>query len=70
MLLCGRSTGRLASRVSFGMRDAATTKAVVKVADAVVIGSKVIQLIENAPRDKVAGVAHNFLAEIRVTLDS
>ena len=40
------------------------------VADAVVIGSKIIQLIENIPRDKVAGVAHNFLAEIRVALAS
>jgi len=56
--------------VGFGIRDAATAKAVGKVADAVVIGSKIIQLIENAPRDKVTGVAHDFLAEIRVALDS
>ena len=56
--------------VGFGIRDAATAKAVGKVADAVVIGSKIIQLIENARRDKVAGVAHDFLAEIRVALDS
>ena len=56
--------------VGFGIRDAATAKAVGKVADAVVIGSKIIQLIENAPRDKVAGVARDFLAEIRVALDS
>ena len=56
--------------VGFGIRDASTAKAVGKVADAVVIGSKIIQLIENAPRDKVAGVARDFLAEIRVALDS
>ena len=56
--------------VGFGIRDAATAKAVGKVADAVVIGSKIIQLIENAPRDKVASVARKFLAEIRVALDS
>ena len=56
--------------VGFGIRDAATAKAVGKVADAVVIGSKIIQLIENAQRDKVADVAHDFLAEIRVALDS
>ena len=56
--------------VGFGIRDAATAKAVGKVADAVVIGSKIIQLIENAPRDKVASVAREFLAEIRVALDS
>ena len=56
--------------VGFGIRDVATAKAVGKVADAVVIGSKIIQLIENAPRDKVAGVARDFLVEIRVALDS
>ena len=56
--------------VGFGIRDAATAKTVGKVADAVVIGSKIIQLIENAPRDKVAGAARDFLAEIRLALDS
>ena len=56
--------------VGFGIRDAATAKAVGKVADAVVIGSKIIQLIENAPREKVAGVARDFLVEIRAALDS
>ena len=56
--------------VGFGIRDAATAKAVGKVADAVVIGSKIIQLIENAPRDRVADVARDFLEKIRVALDS
>ena len=56
--------------VGFGIRDAATAKAVGKVADAVVIGSKIIQLIENVPRDQVAGVAHDFLVEIRAALAS
>jgi tryptophan synthase alpha chain len=54
--------------VGFGIRDAATAKAIGKVADAVVIGSKIIQLIENQPRDKVATVAHDFLKEIRTAL--
>ncbi|MEO7887417.1 tryptophan synthase subunit alpha [Polaromonas sp.] len=54
--------------VGFGIRDAATAKAIGKVADAVVIGSKIIQLIENEPRDKVAAVAHDFLKEIRTAL--
>ena len=56
--------------VGFGIRDAATAKAVGKVADAVVIGSKIIQLIENAQRDKVAGVAQDFLADVRLALNS
>ena len=56
--------------VGFGIRDAATAKEVATVADAVVIGSKIIQLIENAPRDRVADVAHDFLQEIRLALDA
>ncbi|UUZ76750.1 tryptophan synthase subunit alpha [Polaromonas sp. P1(28)-13] len=55
--------------VGFGIRDAATAKAIGKVADAVVIGSKIIQLIENQPREQVAAVAHDFLIEIRAALD-
>jgi len=55
--------------VGFGIRDAATAKAIGKVADAVVIGSKIIQLIENQPRDQVAAVAQAFLREIRTALD-
>jgi tryptophan synthase alpha chain len=56
--------------VGFGIRDAATARTIGKVADAVVIGSKIIQLIDAQPRDQVAGVAQNFLREIRVALDS
>ena len=55
--------------VGFGIRDAATAQAIGKVADAVVIGSKIIQLIENEPRDRVAAVAQDFLREIRTALD-
>ena len=56
--------------VGFGIRDAATAKTISRVADAVVIGSKIIQLLENAPRDKVAAVAQAFLSEIRGALDA
>jgi tryptophan synthase alpha chain len=55
--------------VGFGIRDAATAKAIGKVADAVVIGSKIIQLIENQPRDQVARTAQEFLQGIRSALD-
>jgi tryptophan synthase alpha chain len=40
------------------------------VADAVVIGSKIIQLLEDKPRDQVAPTAQNFLRDIRAALDS
>ena len=56
--------------VGFGIRDAATAKTISKVADAVVIGSKIIQLLENQPRDQVAATAQKFLREIRTALDS
>ena len=56
--------------VGFGIRDAETAKAIGKVADAVVIGSRIIQLIENEPRDNVAAVAGTFLREIRQAMDA
>ena len=56
--------------VGFGIRDAATAVAVAAVADAVVIGSKIIQLIERQPRAQVAAAAAGFLREIRSALDA
>jgi tryptophan synthase alpha chain len=56
--------------VGFGIRDAATAKAIGRVADAVVIGSRLIELIDAQPRDQVAATAQQFLREIRAALDS
>jgi tryptophan synthase alpha chain len=56
--------------VGFGIRDARTAQAVGSVADAVIIGSKIIQLIEGQPRDQVAPVAREFLRGIREALDA
>jgi tryptophan synthase alpha chain len=56
--------------VGFGIRDAETARAVGRTADAVVIGSRLIQLIENEPYEKVIAVATNFLRGIRKALDS
>ena len=55
--------------VGFGIRDAETACAVGRSADAVVIGSRIIQLIENEPRERVAAVAAGFLGGIRQALD-
>jgi len=55
--------------VGFGIRDAATACAIARVADAVVIGSRIIQLIDAQPRDRVVPVAAEFLAGIRAALD-
>jgi tryptophan synthase alpha chain len=55
--------------VGFGIRDAASAKAVAKVADAVVIGSALVQCLEVQPREKVAEAARQFIAEIRAAVD-
>ena len=56
--------------VGFGIRDAATAQAVGKVADAVVIGTRLIQIIEDQPRAQVAEAAAVFLRGIRAALDA
>ena len=56
--------------VGFGIRDAATARAVADVSDAVVIGTALVQLLETCPRDTVAAAAGNFIAGIRAALDS
>ena len=55
--------------VGFGIRDADTARAIGRVADAVVIGSRLIQIIENQPRENVTSAAAAFLREIRSALD-
>ena len=55
--------------VGFGIRDAASACAIAKVADAVVIGSRIIQLIDTQAREQVVPVAAEFLHGIRTALD-
>jgi tryptophan synthase alpha chain len=56
--------------VGFGIRDADTARAVAAVSDAVVIGSRLVQLLEEQPRDRVAQAGREFIAQIRAALDS
>jgi len=56
--------------VGFGIRDAQGARAIGAVADAVVIGSALIQEIEKSPRDQVAAKVGQFLSPIREALDS
>jgi tryptophan synthase alpha chain len=56
--------------VGFGIRDAATAKAIGKVADAVVIGTKIVQLAEQETREKVVPAVSEFLRGIRAALDA
>ena len=56
--------------VGFGIRDAASAVAVARVSDAVVIGSRIVQLLEEQTRATMAKAARGFIAEIRAALDS
>lgn len=55
--------------VGFGIRDAATAKAIASVSDAVVIGSRIIQELESTPREKAVDAVRAFILGIRKALD-
>lgn len=55
--------------VGFGIRDGATAAKVAAVADAVVIGSRIIEEIENSPRDQAVARVTAFLKGIRDAMD-
>ena len=65
-----REQVRIPVGVGFGIRDAATAQAIGKVADAVVIGSRIIQLLDGQPHEKVVPVAVDFLRGVRKALDA
>ncbi|MFN0186115.1 MAG: tryptophan synthase subunit alpha, partial [Aquabacterium sp.] len=71
----GRAVPRIRRHVSlpvgvgFGIRDAATACAVAVSADAVVIGTALVQLLHAQPRANVAAAARGFMADIRHALD-
>ena len=56
--------------VGFGIRDAASAARLGAVADAVVIGSRIIEEIENSPRDQAAQRVGAFIKGVRAALDS
>jgi len=56
--------------VGFGIRDGATARAVADCSDAVVIGSRLVQLLEAQTRDNVAATGAQFIREIRAALDA
>jgi tryptophan synthase alpha chain len=56
--------------VGFGIRDGATAKRVGRVADAVVIGSRIVQELADAPPEAAAERARAVMAEFRAALDA
>jgi len=61
---------RLPVGVGFGIRDAQSARAIAAHADAVVIGSRVIQEIENGPPEEAAARVGAWLRGIRDALDA
>lgn len=55
--------------VGFGIRDGATAKAVAQFSDAVVIGSRIVQEIENSSQDTVLANVHALVQGIRAVMD-
>ena len=70
MLLRIRQHVRVPVGVGFGIRDAATAQAVSRVADAVVIGSRLIQILEAETRENGPAAARDFMAEMRTAMDA
>ncbi|HXF44636.1 MAG TPA: tryptophan synthase subunit alpha [Burkholderiaceae bacterium] len=56
--------------VGFGIRDAASAAAIARVADAVVIGSRIIEEIENSPRERAVEAVGKLLSDMRRAIDA
>jgi tryptophan synthase alpha chain len=56
--------------VGFGIRDAQTAQRISAVADAVVIGSRLVQEIENSARDQVTANVKAFMSGVRMAMDA
>ena len=64
-----RSHIKLPIGVGFGIRDAQTARAIASVADAVVIGSRLVQEIESSSSDRVIANLSTLLGGIRRAMD-
>ncbi len=56
--------------VGFGIRDARTARAVAQVADAVVVGTALVQRLQERGADDAAAAAREFIAALRAALDA
>jgi len=56
--------------VGFGIKDAASARAVAKVADAIAIGTRLIQELENTPRERAVEAIGKLLSDIRRAIDA
>ena len=61
-----RELTKLPIGVGFGVRDAATAKEVAKISDAVVVGSRMVQEIENSNKDKLISNISKLMKELKL----
>src|SRR5690606_15593928 len=55
--------------VGFGIRDGATARAIGGFADAVIIGTRMIQVLDDGPAEAAPRRAADFIASVRAALD-
>ena len=65
-----RAATRLPIGIGFGIRDAASACQVAETADAVVIGSRIVQEIEAGAADQAVARVKSFLQPIRQAIDA
>lgn len=56
--------------VGFGIRDAVTAKATAKIADAVVVGSRMVQLIESSTEENLLSNVAALMDELKAAVDA
>ncbi len=65
-----RASAGLPVGVGFGIRDAETARRVADVADAVIIGSRIVQEIENSTAENLLDNVQRFVGGVRAALDA
>ena len=65
-----RTQTNLPVGVGFGIRDAATAKATAAIADAVVVGSRMVQVIEASNDDNLLSNVAQLMTELKTAVDA
>lgn len=65
-----RTLTNLPIGVGFGVRDAETARSVAKIADAVVVGSRMVQTIELSTEENLVSNVTQLMTELRTAIDS
>jgi len=64
-----RASVKIPIGVGFGIRDGGTARAVANIADAVVIGSRLVEEVERSPRDRMLDNVSVLVKDIRAAID-